>query len=278
MTLRETLKKIWQIELRTDRLVVESGSVRVWTGRETALLLALLCLLAALGPVSAFSAPAWKAALKEQSDPAKLESLGKRGANPRVNRIVYCLHEATTQGTPAAEALDWAFAENGTTGLVAVLTKEIQLLNYAHAVEWGLLTRENLEKLKRGNAPIITKGRYKGEATDVDHIVPISLAPEAGNSLANLELRPSSVNRSKGASVGLREMNYAARLREAGVIDSGTLLAVRWAFVRGSVLSWVALAGVILLAWFGRRSRRKPGGALLHGVLFGLLRGMLRRR
>jgi len=276
--LREILKMMQQIELLPGRLVVESDSVRIGTGREPALLLALLFLLVALGPSAAFSAPAWQAALKEQSDPAKLESLGKRGANPRVNRIVYCLHEATTQGTPAAEALDWAFAENGTTGLVAVLTKEIQLLNFAHAMDWGLLTEENLDKLKRGNAPIITKGRYEGQATDVDHIVPISLAPEAGNSLANLELRPSSVNRSKGASVGFHEMNYAARLREAGIIDSGTLLAVRWAFVRGSVLSWVALAGLILLVWFGRRARRRPGGALLQGVLFGLLRGMLRRR
>lgn len=275
---REILKKIRQIELRPSWFVNESTSARPTTRSCSSLLLALLCLLVALGPSAALSTPAWKAALKEQSDPAKLESLGKRGANPRVNRIVYCLHEATTQGTPAAEALDWAFAENGTTGLVAVLTKEIQLLNYAHAVEWGLLTKENLDKLRRGNAPVITKGRYEGQTTDVDHIVPISLAPEAGNSLANLELRPSSVNRSKGASVGLREMNYAARLREAGVIDSGTLLAVRWAFVRGSVLSWVALAGVILLVWFGRRARRRPGGALIYGVLLGLLRGMVRRR
>lgn len=278
MILVEILKKFRQFELTTSRLVVESDSVRVATWGSSSLLVGLICLLMAVGPSAALSAPAWQAALKEQSDPAKLESLGKRGANPRVNRIVYCLHEATTQGTSAAAALDWAFAENGTTGLVAVLTKEIQLLNYAHAVEWGLLTTENLERLKRGNAPVITKGRHEGQTTDVDHIVPISLAQEAGNSLANLELRPSSVNRSKGASVGFREMNYAARLREAGIIDSGTLLAVRWAFVRGSVLSWVALAGAILLAWFGRRARRRPGGALLHGVLFGLLRGMLRRR
>lgn len=268
----EIHNKNWQIELCANQLMSGAASLR------SSFLLGLLCFLVALGPSAAFSAPAWKAALKEQSDPAKLASLGRRGANPRVNRIVYCLHEATKDGTTAAAALDWAFAENGTTGLVAVLTKEIQLLNFAHAMEWGLLTEENLDKLKRGNAPTITKGRYEGQATDVDHIVPISLAPEAGNSLANLELRPSSVNRSKGAAVGLREMNYAARLREAGIIDSGTLFSVRWAFVRGSVLSWVALAGGILLVWFGRRSRRQPGGSLLRGVLFGLLRGMSRRR
>lgn len=272
MISREILKKIRQIELRPHRFSNRSASVRSFW------LVGLLSVLVALGPSAALSAPAWKAALKEQSDPAKLALLGKRGANPRVNRIVYCLHEATKDGTTAAAALDGAFAENGTTGLVAVLSKEIQLLNYAHALEWGLLTEENLDKLKHGNAPTVAKGRYEGQATDVDHIVPISLAPEAGNSLANLELRPASVNRAKGAAVGLREMNYAARLQQAGVIEPGTLLAVRWAFVRGSVLPWVALPCVMLLLWCGRRSRRRNGGSLLNGVLVGLLRGMLRRR
>ncbi len=242
------------------------------------LLAGLLCLAAQFCQSTANGASAWKTALKEQSDPAKLATLGKRGANPRVNRIVFYLHQANQNGTSPAEALDWAFTENGTTGLVAVLTKETQLLNYDHAVEWGLLTEDNLEKLRRGNAPTITKGHYQGQATDVDHIVPISLAPEAGNSLANLELLPLSVNRSKGASVGMYEMGFARRLHEAGIIEVGTLSVVRWEFFRGRILPWLALGGLLVYVWLSRRSRRRSGGTFMHGMLMGMLQGLLRRR
>ncbi len=224
------------------------------------------------------TAVAWKAALREQSDPEKLATLGKRGANPRVNRIVFYLHQANESGTAPSEALDWAFGENGTTGLVAVLSKETQLLNYQHAVDWGLLTDDNLEKLKRGNAPIITKGYDRGQATDVDHIVPVSLAPEAGNSLANLELMPSSLNRSKGASVGFHEMGFAKRLHEAGIIESDTLSAVRWVFFRSRILPWIALAVFLMFLWFKRRSRKPMFGAFMQGIIAGIIRGLFRSR
>jgi hypothetical protein len=238
--------------------------------------LTVLALLAWASCVSA--ATPWQAALRDQSDPAKLATLGKRAANPRVNRIVFYLHQANESGTNPSEALDWAFGENGTTGLVAVLTKATQLLNYQHAIDWGLLTDDNLERLKRGNAPIITKGRHQGQATDVDHIVPISLAPEAGNSLANLELLPSSVNRSKGARVGIHELGFAKRLHEAGIIKSDTLSTVRWVFVRTKVMPWIALAMILVLVWFHRRNRKPMSQLLMGGLLTGLFRGLFRGR
>lgn len=263
-------------QLRPFRIDYSHALHDAWKSK-CVLVLCLVWLFASVGFSPVVAAAAWKIALKEQSDPAKLATLGKRGANPRVNRIVYYLHQANQSGTSPSEALDWAFAENGTTGLVAALNKETQLLNYDHAVDWGLLTEENLEKLKRGNAPTITKGHYQGQATDVDHIVPISLAPEAGNSLANLELLPSSLNRSKGASIGLYEMKFARRLHEAGIIESGTLAVVRWEFFRGRILPWMALMGLLLFVFLNRRSRKRSGGTFIHGMLLGLLRGLLRR-
>lgn len=226
------------------------------------------------------SAPAasWQAALVEQTDPAKLATLGPRGANPRVNRIVFHLHQAQTSGVPTAEALDRAFAQNGTTGLVATLSKETLLLNFSHAENWGLLTRDNLEKLRRGDAAIITRGWHRGQAIDIDHIVPISLAPEAGNSLANLELLPASVNRSKGADVGLHELRFAGRLHEAGILSGGSLWRVRWAYFRGKLLLGLGALAALAGYWRVRRARRRRAGLGPDAVVSRTLRRLLRRR
>lgn len=269
-------------QVRTRQFAIEPMTSNCWSdlgailSRRAVNWLTVLALVVWAGCVCA--ATPWKAALRDQSDPAKLATLGKRAANPRVNRIVFYLHQANESGTNPSEALDWAFGENGTTGLVAVLSKGTQLLNYQHAIDWGLLTDDNLEKLKRGNAPVITKGRHQGQATDVDHIVPISLAPEAGNSLANLELLPSSVNRSKGASVGIHEFKFAKRLHEAGIIENDTLSTVRWVFVRSRVMPWIALALVLVFLWFKRRSRNPMSRVMVGGILTGFLRGLFRGR
>lgn len=203
----------------------------------------------------------WQTSLKEQSDPAKLATLGERGANPRVNRIVYYLHQAQQSGTDPGAALDFAFSQNGTSGPVAVLSRETLMLNCRHAADWGLWTDTNLDLLRRGKGATITKGQHKGDTIDVDHIVPVSLAPEAGNSLANLELQPASLNRSKGARVGLRELKFAVRLYEAGILKKGTLWKVRWVFFYSHVLPLLVMVGVI--ARYLRKRRR--GGSLLRG-------------
>jgi hypothetical protein len=218
--------------------------VRAW--------LFLLCLMA-LAPRA--RAAEWQTALKEQSDPVKLARLGERGANERVNRIVYYLHQAQISGTEPGVALDWAFLQNGTTGLTAALSKETLLLNCRHAVEWGLLSEPNLKRLRRGESAIITNGRYKGESIDVDHIVPVSIAPETGNSLANLEMLPASVNRSKGARVGFREMRFAARLYEAGILHKDTLWEVRWVFF-SHMLPWLVFVGLLARYWCKRLKKR----------------------
>lgn len=46
----------------------------------------------------------------------------------------------------------------------------------------------------------------------MDHIVPRSVCPEAGNVIANLELMPLRVNMAKSDKVGARQRDVAARL------------------------------------------------------------------
>jgi len=238
----------------------------------------LLPILLLLTACCAWGASDWLAPLADQTDPAKLATLGKRGANPRVNRIVFYLHQAQQAGSTPDAALDQAFRQNGTTGLVAVLSKETQLLNYQHAQDWGLLTPENLADLKTGEAPAITRGPHAGQDTDVDHIVPVSLAPEAGNSLANLELLPSSVNRAKGARVGWREVEFASRLQEAGIIRDGTLTQVRWTFFWSNVLPWIGLPAALAFVWLARRSRNAAMRGLFGALVTALMWGKRRRR
>lgn len=236
----------------------------------TRTILALGCCLS----LALAAAESWRTALREQTDPAKLALLGRRGANPRVNRVLYYLHQAESAGVAPDVALAEAFQANSTTGLLAALALEVQLRNYQHAQCWGLLTAEGLGRLRRGEAPTITRGPYAGEKTDVDHIVPISWAPEAGNSMANLEIRPASWNRSKGNHIGWSDLRHAGRLRDAGVLSSPTLWWVRWAYWRG----WLVPAGFgAVLLWVVKRRQKQPLGEMTWGFIQGLLQGAFRR-
>ena len=77
-------------------------------------------------------------------------------------------------------------------------TEQLNLIaNWKLGELYGLHTQENLELLKRGKSPTITKGKYKGEKAHVDHILPASKFPELENSMANLRWLPASLNRKK---------------------------------------------------------------------------------
>jgi len=44
--------------------------------------------------------------------------------------------------------------------------------------------------MRRGKAPTVMKGPYKGDQLSVDHIIPHAAVPELDNVIANLELMP----------------------------------------------------------------------------------------
>lgn len=54
-------------------------------------------------------------------------------------------------------------------------------------------------KLRKGNAPTITKGPYAGEIVTSDHIIPRSVCPKLDNALYNLEMIPLTLNQRKNA-------------------------------------------------------------------------------
>ncbi|MCX6882139.1 MAG: hypothetical protein NTV12_06495 [Verrucomicrobia bacterium] len=165
-------------------------------------------------------------------DPVKLAGLGERGANPRLNKLIYWLWHAEQRGLSPESSLSWALWLNGQQEPQAGLVKESLLRNVKIATQLGLLDAQNLDHLRHGRAAIVRSGPYRGEAVEIDHIVPYSLAPEVGNDLANLEMLPRTLNRRKSNLVNERQLAHAERLHTAGLLTQKSLDQVRKKFSR----------------------------------------------
>ena len=76
-----------------------------------------------------------------------------------------------------------------------------------------------MAKLRKGNAPTITKGPYAGEIVTGDHIIPRSVTPELDNTLFNLEFMPLTLNQRKSAKVGQRQIDLARRWHKLGILS-----------------------------------------------------------
>ncbi len=166
-------------------------------------------------------------AIAQLSDQAKLATLGARGANPRLNKIVYWLGHAERRGLSANTAVTLAQWMNWTREPRAGLVREALLRNLNIARRLGLAGEENETRLRQGRSAVVGTGPYRGSAVEIDHIVPFSLAPEAGNELANLEMLPQLLNRKKSNRVGSRQLAHAEKLAMAGLISHESLVRVR---------------------------------------------------
>jgi hypothetical protein len=160
-------------------------------------------------------------------DPAKLATLGKRGANQRVQKCVYWLAEAREAGQKPDKVLDAALGFAGVkNGPAAALTKAALLRNLDIAEKLGCLNPAGLAEMRRGKAPTVMKGPYKGDQLSVDHIIPRAVVPELDNVIANLELMPLGMNESKNATIGDRQRDMARKFYQAGLLSDKGLKAV----------------------------------------------------
>lgn len=151
-------------------------------------------------------------------DPAKIATLrGNRAANDRLLKAIYWMDYAAKSGEmPEQVAADSSHAVY-VNRQHAELVKRSLVRNLKIASELGCLTEENLVRLRRGTSPIISRGPYAGQEAEVDHIVPVAVAPQWMNEIANLELLPRELNRKKGATTGARQEAVASELRSAGL-------------------------------------------------------------
>lgn len=164
-------------------------------------------------------------AIAAQSDPDKLKTLKPeaRSINGRMDKILYWMFVAEQKGITPDQAIARSFNRNGCTEPRRSMATKQLLQNYKTAKQWGLFTEENLARLKRGNAALITKGSYLGQICEIDHIVPVARYPHFANELANLQLMPAIQNRSKGDKIGRVEqekLKELQALREESVVTS----------------------------------------------------------
>lgn len=186
----------------------------------------LALILAAFLPLLASAAPAehYTTNLANLIDPAKLATLGKRGANPRVQKAVALLETGRLDGYPVATIASNAVAlARYTNSLLATLTFDSLTRNHSIAAKLGVLNESGLANMRRGKSPTVKSGPYAADLLTVDHIVPFAVAPELDLVIANLELMPRRLNSSKGATLGARQYDYAKRFRAAGVLTASRL-------------------------------------------------------
>ena len=199
---------------------------RRWSFHGAGVLCALLCwwLLAAQAVAAQTDYAQQMASL---IDPVKLATLGERGANSRVQKAMYWLATARSEGKRPAKVLDRSVALAGYRNAAAKLTRKALLRNLDIAEKLGCLDAAGLAEMRRGKAPIVRKGPYKGDELSVDHIIPRAVVPELDNVIANLELMPLRMNESKNDKIGDRQRDLAKKLYKAGLLSSKGLRALQ---------------------------------------------------
>jgi hypothetical protein len=158
-------------------------------------------------------------------DPLKIATLnGSRALNSRLHKVLYWLWQEELEGHDPNEAL-WramkmAKADEG--GLPSMLNGRIDhaqiINNYDFAKNLHVFERpENLELMRRGKSPLIDTP-WGVENVEVDHIVPVSSAPELSNAWGNLAYQTKKFNRMRGdkfiPSMGEKLIEY----RDAGIL------------------------------------------------------------
>ena len=160
-------------------------------------------------------------------EPAKLATLGPRGANQRVQKVTAILWKAKEDGQNpakvaerAVDLIGWAGTEKGK------LTAAAMQRNVTIIERLGAMTPADIEAMRRGRTPTVRKGPYTGDIVSVDHIVPRAIAPELDNVIANLELMPLRLNEGKGDLIGDRQSSMAKAFQDAGLLSEAGLKRV----------------------------------------------------
>lgn len=165
--------------------------------------------------------------LRSLIDPAKLATLGKRGANERIRRITGILHEAKQSGHDPGAVAREAVALIGWGGTAkGDLTAAAMERNVTIIGRLGSTTEEDIAAMRRGRAPTVRTGPYAGQVLTVDHIIPRAVAPELDNVIANLELMPLGLNQGKSDSVTERQTDLARKFHAAGLLSADGLQRV----------------------------------------------------
>ena len=141
---------------------------------------------------------------KTIGDVKELPALGgdQREGNPLFREALYHLVLAQKRGTSNSEIVNQLYEHSQLPKPIIEIRKERVIGNFKEMRLLGLDTTENIKLLKEGKAPLITKGnpKYLGERAEVDHMVSVLQALQFKNEVANYQLLPQSINRTKRGS------------------------------------------------------------------------------
>src|SRR4051794_33846236 len=154
------------------------------------------------------------------ADPAKLATLGERGANPRVQKITYWLETGRREGKPPEEIMDDVMNRLGWNDERGRLTTAAMLRNVDIATKLGCTDDEGMEHVRHGRCAIVKNGPYAGDTLSVDHLVPRALYPHLNTVRPNLDLIPIKLTRKKTPSFGQRQGFDLGFSRAAGLINT----------------------------------------------------------
>ena len=159
--------------------------------------------------------------LAPQINPKHLDRLvGKRAATPYLRRACFILESSRLAGAEPKTVIEKAHTLTGPHSENRIKEQQASLLlNLKTLRDLGCLDKNGMAKLKTGNAPTITIGKFKGEIATADHILPRSIVPELRNKLYNLQFMPLTLNQEKGNKITKAESTMGKRWHEAGLLS-----------------------------------------------------------
>ncbi|RBP44256.1 hypothetical protein DES53_10475 [Roseimicrobium gellanilyticum] len=164
------------------------------------------------------------ATIARLTNPEKLSRLrASRAANGRMNRCMYWLHMVETIGGDVPAIVDQALAARPERPGERRLTKHSLLRNYKRMRMHGAFTPENLTRLQQGHAAVASRWKYQGQTLEVDHVIPVRLAPELSAKIANLAYLPRLANRRKADRVARAAVTLLRFYHKQDIVSKETL-------------------------------------------------------
>lgn len=155
----------------------------------------------------------------------------ERGSNQTMRLVNHKIYQAHSDGLNIKKLLEIAQPKSVQPPALAKLNEKRFLANLQLGIDYGLYEGEgNLKALAYGKAPVISKGEYKGQRVDVEHIVPKSIAPALDNILSNLTWYPASLNQSKSDTITDEALEMAEVFAAERILPAEELVAVKGAY------------------------------------------------
>ena len=136
----------------------------------------------------------------------------RREGNIPFRKALFHLASAQKSGLSSAEIADELYKDSQIPQPIIEIRKKRAIGNLKEIRGLGLDTPENLDLLKRGESPYVTRGIYAGTTIEVDHMVSIQDSIEFKNEVANFQLLPKPINHKKD---GFSVSGHQAQLEAA---------------------------------------------------------------